>query len=244
MENKILDVKIDNLYLAEVLESIELFLESNKQHYIVTTNPEFIVHAQHDEEFKDILNKANISIADGMGIKFAAKRYGWKLKNRITGVDLMMSIAGIAEQKKKTIYLLGSKKGVPSAAAFQLILKYPNLKIVGAETGYRSWHRHIKEDKLVKMINRKKPDILFVALGHGKQEKWIARNLSKLNSVKLAMGVGGSFDYISGQVKRAPELVRKFGFEWLYRLIRQPWRLPRILTAVVRFSLLVMRDKK
>jgi len=94
------------------------------------------------------------------------------------------------------------------------------------------------------MINRRQPDILFVALGHGRQEKWIARNLSKLSSVKLAMGVGGSFDYISGQVKRAPKFMRKLGLEWLYRLIKEPWRLPRILVAVIKFSWLVIKDNK
>ncbi|MDP2685024.1 MAG: WecB/TagA/CpsF family glycosyltransferase [bacterium] len=244
MENKILGVKINNLYLAEVLESVEQFLNSPKQHYIVTSNPEFIVHAGKDEEFKEILNKSDISIADGMGIKFAAKKYGWKLKQRITGVDLLWEIASIAEKKNKSIYLLGSKRGVPQAAAYKLMEQFPKLRIVGAESGYRSWHRHIKDEKLIEMINRRQPDILFVALGHGKQEKWIARNLSKIPSVKLAMGVGGSFDYISGHIKRAPKLMRKMGLEWLYRLGRQPWRLPRILTAVIRFSYLVIKDKK
>jgi len=244
MENKILDVKIDNLYLAEVLESIELFLDSNKNHYIVTTNPEFIVSAQKDEEFREIVNKSDISIADGMGIRFAASRYGWQLKQRITGVDLLWEIASLAEKQNKSIYLLGSKRGVPQAAAFKLMEEFPKLRIVGAETGYRSWHRQIKDDKLVEMINRRQPDILFVALGHGKQERWIARNLEKISSVKIAMGVGGSFDYISGHIKRAPKLIRKLGLEWLYRLYRQPWRLPRILTAVIRFSWLVIKDKK
>ncbi len=244
MEYKILGIKIDNLYLAEVLESVELFLNSSKQHYLVTTNPEFIVHAQKDEEFREILNQSDISIADGMGIKFSAKRYGWKLKQRITGVDLLWEIASIAEKQNKSIYLLGSKRGVPQATAFKLIQEFPKLKIVGAETGFRSWHRHIKDEKLVKMMNLRKPDILFVALGHGKQEKWISKNLQNIPSVKLAMGVGGSFDYISGQVKRAPKFMRQLGLEWLYRLGKQPWRLPRILTAVIRFSWLVIKDRK
>jgi N-acetylglucosaminyldiphosphoundecaprenol N-acetyl-beta-D-mannosaminyltransferase len=98
--------------------------------------------------------------------------------------------------------------------------------------------------KIVEIINRRQPDILFVAFGQVKQEKWIYRNLPQIPTVKVAMGVGGSFDYISGKVKRAPSLMRKLGLEWLYRMCRQPWRLPRIMTAVVRFSWAIMKSKK
>ena len=243
MENKILDIKIDNLYLAEVIENIELYLNSGKQHYIVTTNPEFIMDAQKDEEFKNILNDADMSLTDGIGIKFAAPRFGWKLKQRITGVDLLLEIAKVAAREGRSIYLLGAKDDIPSVTAFKLMEKFPNLKIVGAEKGYRSWHRRFKDEKLVGMINRRKPDIIFVAFGHGKQEKWIHNNIKKLPSVKIAMGVGGSFDYISGYVTRAPKTIRKFGLEWLYRLVKQPWRLPRIITAVIKFSYTVIKNK-
>lgn len=244
MENKILNVKIDNIYLAEVIENIELYLKSDKQHYIVTTNPEFIMTAQKDDEFRKILNNSDMSLSDGMGIKFAAPRFGWKLKQRITGVDLLLEIAKIAARDGKSIYLLGARENIPATTAFRLMEKFPNLKIVGAEKGYRSWHRRFKDEKLISMINRRKPDIIFVAFGHGKQEKWIAKNLTNLPSVKIAMGVGGSFDYISGYVERAPSIIRKFGLEWLYRLIKQPWRLPRIVTAVIKFSFAVIKSKK
>ncbi|XOU94946.1 MAG: WecB/TagA/CpsF family glycosyltransferase [Candidatus Kerfeldbacteria bacterium] len=243
MKNKILNVKIDNLYLAEVIENVELYLKSTKQHYIVTTNPEFIMAAQKDEEFKDILNKSDMSLSDGMGIKFAAPRFGWKLKQRITGVDLLLEITKVAEREGSSIYLLGARDDIPSFTAKRLIERFPNLKIVGAEKGYRSWHRRFKDKKLIEMINRRRPDIVFVAFGHVKQEKWIKKNLSKIPSVKIAMGVGGSFDYISGYVERAPKMIRKIGLEWFYRLIKQPWRLPRIITAVVKFSLAVLKNK-
>jgi len=244
MKIKILDVKIDNVYLAEVIESVNIFLDSRKQHYIVTTNPEFVMAAQKDEEFKEILNKSDLSIADGMGIKMAAKRYGHKLRQRIAGIDLMYEICAIAEKKEKSVFLLGAKRGIADMAAIKLLQKFPKLKIVGVESGYRRWHRHYKDRKLVEIINRRQPDVLFVAFGHVKQEKWIYNNLSKMPLVKLAMGVGGSYDYISGQVKRAPVLMRKMGLEWLYRLFRQPWRLPRIITAVVRFSFTFIFGKK
>ena len=243
MEFKILGVKISNVYLAEVIESIEMFLRGKKGHYIVTTNPEFIMAARKDKEFKEILNNADLSVADGMGIKFAAKRYGETLKQRLTGVDLLWEIIKIAEREGRSIFLLGSKHGIPEKTARLIKQKYPNLRIAGAECGYRRWHRPMKDHKLVDMINRRQPDILFVAFGQVKQEKWIHRNLPKLVTVKLAMGVGGSFDYISKTVRRAPRWMRGLGLEWLFRLLRQPWRLPRIINAVIRFSWIVLRNK-
>ncbi len=244
MKISILGVQIDNSTLTEVLEKVREFLHTQKQYYIVTVNPEFIMAARKDDEFKNILNKADLSVADGKGIVFAARRYGDKLKVRITGVDLLWKICEIAQEEGQSIFLLGSKRGVPDTAAEKIKKQYPNIKIVGAECGYRRWHRQIKDDRLVTMINRRGPDILFVAFGQVKQEKWIYHNLPKLHSVKLAMGVGGSFDYISGNVRRAPQWMRSIGLEWLYRLMRQPWRLFRIITAVVRFSCAVFLNKQ
>jgi len=244
MKLNILGINIDNLALSEVLDKIREFLASKNQHYLVTVNPEFIMAARHDDEFRNILNKADLSVADGMGIKFAAKRFGQKLEQRITGVDLMWEIIKIAEQENKSVFLLGAKKGVAERTAYRIIEKCPNIKIVGAESGYRSWHRKLKDHKLVDIINYRQPDILLVAFGQVKQEKWVYYNLPKMPSVKLAMGVGGSFDYISGKVKRAPKWLRSLGLEWLYRLIRQPWRLPRIITAVIKFSWAVLKSKK
>lgn len=244
MQVNILGVKIDNLTKPEVLQKISEFLQSEKQHQIVTVNPEFIIAAQHDDEFRAILNKADLSVADGVGIKFAAKKFGQKLKERITGMDLIDEIAKIAEQKNKSIYLLGAKGKVPEKTVIKLLEKYPGLKIAGYETGYRHAWWKFKDEKLVEHIRRSKADILFVAFHFPRQDKWIYHNLPKMPSVKLAMGVGGSFDYISGHIKRAPKWMRDIGLEWLYRLIRQPWRLPRIMTAVVKFSWAVIRAKK
>ena len=246
MALKILGVKIDNLNKAEVLMKAASFLSGDRQYYIVTINPEFIMAAQRDEEFKGILNKADLAIADGMGIKLAARKFGAKLKQRLAGVDLMQELAILAGQQNKSIFLLGAKKhGVVEQTAYRLLQAYPGLKIAGAESGYRRfWHRQLPDEKIVEMINRRRPDILFVAFGQVKQEKWIYRNLPKLTSVKLAMGVGGSFDYISGHIRRAPPAMRRLGLEWLYRMFRQPWRLPRIITAVISFSWAVFRFKK
>lgn len=243
MKLNILGVKIDNLTKEEVLGKIYDFLSSNNHHQIVTVNPEFIMAAQHDEEFKAILNKADLSVADGVGIKFAAKRFGQKLEARITGVDLIFEIANIAEQQNKSVYFLGAKHNIAEITALKLLEKHPKLKIAGYESGYRHWWRKFSNEKLIELIRRSKTDILFVAFHFPRQDKWVYYNLPKMPSVKLAMGVGGSFDYISGNIKRAPKWMRDLGLEWLYRLVREPWRLPRIVTATVKFSWAVLRKK-
>jgi len=244
MKLNILGVKIDNLTKDEVIAKLYDFLNSDKSHQIVTVNPEFIMAAQYDDEFRAILNKADTSVADGVGIKFAAKRFGQALKERIAGADLIFEIAKIAEQQNESVYFLGGRGKVPEKTAKELLEIYPRLKIAGYETGYRHWWWKLSDEKIIGHIRRSQADILFVAFHFPRQEKWIYHHLPSMPLVKLAMGVGGSFDYISGHVKRAPKWMRDIGLEWLYRLIRQPWRLPRIMTAVVKFSWAVIKAKK
>ncbi len=239
----ILGVKIDNISNSDALYKVRRFLSGGGQHYIATTGPEFIMAAQRDQEFKNILNKSDLSLTDGFGIALAARYQGDKLTARIPGIDLMLDICSIAAESNQSIFLLGAKPGVAEKTAVRLIERFPNLRIAGAESGYRGWHRHLDDAKVVEIINRRQPDILFVAFGQVKQEKWIANHLAQLPTVKLAMGVGGSFDYISGKVARAPGWMRKIGLEWLFRVIRQPWRAPRIITAVIKFSWTVIFSK-
>jgi len=223
---EILGVKIDNLAIDEVLEKVEGFLKSDKQHYLVTPNPEFLVKAQKDEDFKKILNQADLAVPDGIGLIFASRFLGQSIKRRITGVDLMELFCQRAVQKKWPVFLMGAGPGVAEKAAKNLEKKYPGLK-VGA--GF--------EDVFGE------PEILFVALGAPKQEKWINENLSKMPSVKLAIGVGGAFDFISGRVRRAPKFIQIIGLEWFWRFSCQPWRAKRIYNAAVKFPWLVVKSK-
>jgi N-acetylglucosaminyldiphosphoundecaprenol N-acetyl-beta-D-mannosaminyltransferase len=225
---EILGVKIDNLTKEEALEKIEEFLEDNQQHYLVTPNPEFLVRAQEDEEFRRILNQADLAMPDGIGLIFASRLLGQPLKERVIGVDLMEKICQRAAQKKWSVFLLGGQEGVAEKAAENLRKRYQGLKI---EFGNSS------------PSFEQQPIILFVALGAPKQEKWIVQNLEKIPSVKLAIGVGGAFDFISGRVRRAPKLFRLLGLEWFWRLLRQPWRVSRIFNALVRFPWLVLKSK-
>jgi len=225
---KILGVKIDNLSLDEILHKIEVFLNDNKQHYITTSNPEFIVKAQKDKEFKDIINNADLNVPDGFGLVLASLLLGKKIKQRITGVDLMELICKKASYNNWPVFLFGAGPGVAKKTADSLRERYKNLEI-----------SEIDENK--KDFPNK--SILFVALGAPKQEKWINNNLKNMPNIKLAMGVGGSFDFISGDIKRAPKFMRNLGLEWFWRLIIQPWRIRRILNAVIIFPFLILKRK-
>lgn len=200
MKKNILGVKIDDVSMDEALDLVHEWLQQKKKRYIVTPNPEFLVTSQDDPEFRKILNNADLSIPDGTGLKLSGS-----IKNTVSGVDLMEKLVEKSRDWGVTIGLLGGRDRVADKTANCLQKKYPGLKISSTS-----------------------PDLLFVALGHPKQEKWIAQNLPKLK-VKVAMGVGGAFDYLSGQVPRAPLWLRKLRLEWIFRLINQPWRIKRQL---------------
>jgi len=198
MKVDILGVKIDDVNMSEALETVHQWLQKSEKRYIVTPNPEFIVTAQQDPLFRKILNDADLSIPDGAGLKLSGK-----IKNTVIGVDLMEKLVDKSREWGVTLGFLGGGPGVAEACVERLQKKYPGIKVDFA-----------------------KADLLFVALGHPKQEKWIYQNLPKLD-VKVAMGVGGAFDYLSGKLPRAPKWIRNIGLEWLFRLIIQPWRIKR-----------------
>ncbi len=195
---KILEVRVDRVDLTEAVDLISQWIKENKKKYIVTLNPEFVMLAQKDQEFKKILNQADLAIADGIGLRLADRRL-----KRLTGVDLMLSLI---KKGYKTL-LIGARPGIAQAAA-------KKLGVFGLT------------ELNTKKINEIQPDLLFVALGMSKQEKWIVKNLPKLN-VKVAMGVGGALDQIAKPWLKAPKILQVIGLEWLYRLILQPWRLKR-----------------
>lgn len=220
----ILSIKIDDVSLLDVLELIEKYIQSGRKSYLVTPNPEIIVDAQTDEVFKKILNQADLSIPDGIGLKLANPT----LQNRTTGTDLMLEICRLAEEKGFTIGLLGGLSGVAEKCAKRLQEQFPKLNIeyVKGDIKVDNEGRSVETVEKIGLSTKSPFDILFVAFGHKKQEKWIYRNLDKL-PVKVAIGVGGAFDYISGNIPRAPQLLRNAGLEWLFRLIIQPQRIKR-----------------
>lgn len=241
----ILGINISTLAKKEILQKVSEFLQGKDGHYIATVNPEFLLATLKDEEFFYILNKADINVADGVGLQWAAAFMGHRLP-RFTGVDLMWDICRLAAEQGKSVYLIGGEAGVAEAAAQKLKEKIPALRIAGAEAGLKPgewkidhgrWLKgKVKSDKLQERITASGADIVFVAFGHPRQEKWIYHALPELLTVKLAVGVGGSFDYIAGRVRRAPKIVRTLGLEWLWRLASTPKkRFWRIVDAVIKF---------
>ncbi|MFH1315200.1 MAG: WecB/TagA/CpsF family glycosyltransferase [Candidatus Uhrbacteria bacterium] len=239
----ILGVEISDLNKRAVEQKLRSFLGSDQQHYVVTPNPEFVVAAQEDEDFREIINNADLSIADGVGLQYAARYLGQPALPRITGNDLMQMLAGVCAETGKSMYLLGGSDRSAEKSASILEDQYPTLK-VGSNAGgliFIEDGEWKMDPKLIREIINFQPSTLFVALGHGKQEKWIISFLHHLPSVRIAAGIGGAFDYLSGNVPRAPRLVRKLGLEWLYRLIKEPRRIKRIWTAVIIFTYFVVK---
>ncbi len=249
---KILGIEIDVVDLKNAIEIIDGFVKTKKPHQICTVNPEYIMAAQNDTTFKAIINSADLRVPDGAGLLWAT-RYARKshiLTQRVTGVDLIWQLAKTGEKNGYKFYLLGGKPGVAEQAALVLKTQYPNLKIVGISQGKPEspqsnikFNSQVFETKLVTSISKLKPDILLVAYGAPRQDKFIYKHKKELN-VPVMMGVGGSFDFISGRIKRAPKWMQQIGLEWLFRLILEPKRINRIITATIRFPLKVMFSKK
>jgi len=242
-ELEILGIKIDNLTKTEILKKIQDFLNSHKNNYLVTINPEFIIYANKDQEFKNILKEADLKVVDGFGLILAAWLKGKKIKTRLAGSDLTIEICRLAEQHNCSVFLLGGFGNTAILAGDNLKKQFPKLNIVGAEQGLivNSQSLIVDNNKLIEKINNAKTAVLFVALGHPKQEKWIKENMPKIPSIRLAIGVGGTFDYLAGKTPRAPQIMRNLGLEWLFRLILQPWRVKRIFRAVFVFMWLVFK---
>ncbi len=230
----ILGVRVDDVDEAEALQLIEGYVESGTAHQVVTINPEFIIAAQQDAHFMAILNGASLALPDGIGVLWAARFLGRPLKGRVTGVDTTRRIAVLAAQRGYRLFLLGAAPGVAERTAARLRADYPALAVAGTHAGSPALE---EEDEIVARIQATRPHVLFVAYGAPHQDRWIDRNLERLG-VPVAMGVGGSFDFISGVAKRAPRWMRAWGLEWLHRLLCQPWRWRRML-ALPRFVWLV-----
>ncbi|MBI2459283.1 MAG: WecB/TagA/CpsF family glycosyltransferase [Parcubacteria group bacterium] len=231
----ILGINVNTFTKKQVLAKIQEFLTDGRQHQIVTPNPEIILKAAgHDEELFYILNKADLAVPDGVGLKIAGWLMGADL-SRITGADLVKDILQLAQEQGRRVAIFNWQAGLSGAEVIKQALadKYPNLQALALDIDQQAV---IPEDKL-KPVKEFKPEIVFCTLGAPYQEKFIFYNLAKLPSVKIGIGVGGAFDFLSGRIKRAPKILRLIGLEWLWRLIKQPRRWQRICNAVIVFPL-------
>ena len=233
MRNKvrILGIDVDNIDVDEAgIITKELIENSNKScKVIVAPNTEFIMMAQKDEEFYNILRGADLATPDSVGVMIGGKLQKKPFKQRIPGQMYFRKVLEVGEKEGWTFYLLGGKGDVPALAAENVKKIYPNLKIVGYHEGF---FENDSEEEVIKEINELKPNVLFVAMGAPIQEKWIANHKRELK-VDVAAGQGGTFDYEAGRIQRAPVVFQKLGIEWLWRLILQPSRFFRMIVLPI-----------
>ncbi len=230
---EILGIRVHAVDWATALDRIADFVAEGQPHHVVTVNPEFVMAARRDPVFRGVLGRADLSVADGVGLLLAARWQGRPLPERVTGAD---GVARIAERSARVgwrLYLLGAAPGVAEEAAARLGARFPGLAVAGTYPGSPAPE---EEDALVARVREARPDVLFVAWGAPAQELWIARHLDRLG-VPVCIGVGGAFDFHAGRVRRAPVLMQRTGTEWLFRLALQPRRWRRML-ALPRFAVL------
>lgn len=235
---KILGVRVDKVDMMDALCYVDSFIRGGGFHHIITLNAEIIYQAQFNQPLKELINSADLVTPDGAGIVWAAGYLGDPVPDRVTGIDLMMELCKQAHHNGWRIFLLGGAPDVAGEAADKLREQYPNINIVGTYHGY---FKETEEKALLEQIRSTAPDLIFVALGAPRQEFWIRRYQEEL-SAKIAVGVGGSFDVVSGRVKRAPVWMQRMKLEWLARLIKEPWRFKRML-SLPKFVLLVIKSK-
>ena len=221
----VLGVGFDNVTMAEAVEKCEKMLEGSSSNLVVTPNPEIVMKAKDDPEYKKILNEASLVIPDGIGIIKGANILGTPLKERVAGYDLICNLLEKHKNGDKTFYFWGSKPEIADIAKQKLEEKYPNIKIIGTDNGYFDDE---KKKEIIQKISELKPDVLLVGTGFPRQEKLI-NEMMPLNIFKIAIGCGGSIDVLSGTVKRAPKLFIKLHIEWSWRLIKEPTRIGRMM---------------
>lgn len=235
----ILGVTVHAVDMESALSTIEEFVRSGKPHVVVTADASGVVLAQNDPELLDIINSADLVTPDSVGILWAAKRFGVSLPERVSGVDMVEHLCERASRSGTRVFLLGAAPGVADDAAYALKKRYPDLEIAGTHHGF---FKPEESDAVARRVRDTKPDILFVAMGQPLQEKWIARYKDEIG-VPVSMGVGGTFDVLSGRAKRAPKWMQKCGIEWVYRLARNPRKIGKCSTLPV-FVLKVLRAGK
>ncbi len=233
-----LGVRVDCLDMQATLERIEALVDAGGNHLVATVNPEFVMRARKDREFARVLETAALCLADGSGVVWAARRQGCSLSGPVTGVDLIPQLASVCARRGFRLFLLGAGPGVAARLAAWLKAGNPTLD-VAAHSGSPDASA---DDETLTAIHEHRPQVLLVAYGAPRQELWIARMADRLGGV-VAMGVGGAFDYLSGHVPRAPLWMRRAGLEWLFRLVRQPWRMRR-MAVLPAYALEVMRSRR
>lgn len=231
----------DKLYKKSAQSFYEILsdnLKNNKKTFVVTANPEtFMISEKNEDVRKMLLDKETVMVPDGIGVLKAGKKIGYNIEERITGIDIANELLKFGNEQKKSIYLFGSKQEVIDSMKIVIKEQYPNLKLVGTSNGYVT-----DKDKVFDEIVKLEPDIVLVALGIPLQEMLIYKHLNRFKK-GIFVGVGGSFDVMSGMKKRAPKIFIKLNLEWLYRIMKEPKRLKRFYDSNVKFILEIRKYK-
>ncbi len=236
---EIFGVRISRLGMKETVEYIADAIHSGRSLHVITANPIMFMHALEHPEFHQVMREADLNVPDGAGLVWAASYLGEGVAERVAGYDLMHELLKTGQNYGWSVFLLGAAADVVETAADNIARQYPRIRIAGWHHGY---FKEEDDERIVKMVQQAAPDLLFVARSLDTQERWIARYRDQLGA-RLMMGVGGSFDVVSGKLKRAPLFMQRLGLEWLYRLWQEPSRIGRML-ALPRFVLRVRQEKK
>lgn len=234
---RILGIPVHNITMESALSSIDGFIRSGKPHHIITADASMLVMAQDDPQLRSIILQADLVTPDSIGVLWAAGRKGVKFQGRVSGVEIVERLCSVSALKGYRLYFLGAAPGVASEAAERMCRLYPGASIVGTQDGYFSAD---ETPAIIEKIKSCKPDAIFVAFGIPKQEKWIAEHRDLLG-VPVYIGVGGTFDVLSGRVKRAPKIMRTLKLEWLWRVLLNPKKINKVL-LLPRFVKLVFKS--
>ncbi len=238
LKHEIFRIPVNALTYQDAVDWVAERVAAGKSSWILAINPEKIMKALADEKLRRLLLQADLFIPDGIGILWAGKVLGKPFPQRVTGVDILVLLVKEAATRGWKIFLLGAPPGISQEVARGWELKYPGLQVVGHHHGY---FKEEEEAQVVSKISAAAPDLLFVAMGSPRQEQFIVNNRAVLGA-PVCMGVGGSFDVLSGRKKRAPVWMQRIGLEWSYRLLLEPRRILR-MSALPKFVILVIRRK-
>lgn len=236
---QVLGYPVDAIAPAEALACVQAAVEQRTSLHVVTLNAEMTVQAQADAELSAILKRSQLVLPDGSGVVWAIRRQGERA-SKLAGVDFLEHLAAWCASEGKRVYLFGASEGVAVEAAETLCQRHPGLQIAGVRSGFFSEE---EEPGILESIREASPDMLLVALGVPRQEKWIAKHMGTLQ-VPVMMGVGGSFDVLAARIKRAPSLFRRLHLEWLFRLLQEPWRWRRMMATLPWFTWQVIKTSK
>jgi N-acetylglucosaminyldiphosphoundecaprenol N-acetyl-beta-D-mannosaminyltransferase len=234
---RVLGVRVDCVDMAGALSRIEAMVGEGGHNLVATVNPEFVMRARKDPEFARVLDAAALSLPDGSGVVWAARRRGCTMDRPVTGVDLIPPLAELCERRGWGLFLLGAGPGVASELAEQLKAARPGLRVASHMGHADAW----ADEDALRVIRDAHPQVVLVAFGAPKQELWIDRAGRHVDA-PVQIGVGGAFDYLTGRVPRAPAWMRRAGMEWAFRLARQPWRVRR-MAVLPGFAVRVLRER-